>query len=375
MGKPVTLLFALAFLATGIAAQETRTMSLEQETRLYEKPDALSAVKATLPAGMRLTILSEQEGWIAVTVSDDVSGWILDPASAESATDVIRSMTDEREAGPPPPPPTAQTPPPPAAGQTPPPPPSRGAAPPPPPPSRTPPPPPPSSRSGSSSDLDSGGDRTGGLYDVHSWTRFHFDTQESVQALGAQYGVMVGRIGEFEANLIGSRTSFSDDDIYGLDLTLRYNLYFLQPSENLPVGVYGSAIGAFQHMFPPEGETTVEIFDRPAGDVFASPVDVPAPLLTSSSPCACNIHENVVRYGGEVGGFFRLDLGSVALIPRVAYQWTNIQPVGDVANNEPFSASSILGGMDFLFGKVAPGFRVTRTEEVNLVSIGLAFPF
>ena len=372
---PAILLALLSFGPAPASAQATGPQVLTREAKLHERPDSLSPVRLTLPEGVRVIVVSEQDGWLAVSVSEDVSGWILATAiEAESTTEVLR---EAREL----PRPTTDSPPPPPPATT-----TTG---PPPPPARTasgPPPPPPPSRTDRANTSQSTGDRSvGGLYDTHSWSRFHYDTQEDFQAIGAQYGVMINRIGEFEANLTASRTPAGTEDVYGLDLVLRANFYFLEPTDELPVGLYGAALGAFQRIFPPSQETTISLFsplapERAAirGGAGATRASERIAAITarssSSSPCACG-HENVARAGGEGGVFGRLPLGegSIRMIPRVAVRHQKYFIIGEESGGS-FGLTTVLAGAEFLFGRFGPGIFIEHTEEVNLISISLALP-
>lgn len=237
----------------------------------------------------------------------------------------------------------------------------------------------------------------GGLYDSHSWRRLHYDVQESVQAAGFQYGRMMNQIGEFEVDLVGARTSFSGaEDLWSLDLRFRYRIYALQPSDDLPVGAYGAALGAFQRYFPSEGEEEVDLLDsffspvtglQPEADgemhmegsmgahaTLVARAALPTVLAATPGGCACaSIHENVARVGGEGGVFGRIRTESVTVIPRAGFTWNKVILVG-AEETDGGSFNTLLLGAEVVFGRFAPSLYLSRSQEVNLFSLGVALP-
>ncbi|MEX2528938.1 MAG: SH3 domain-containing protein [Gemmatimonadota bacterium] len=385
----LALVVIVSALAHPVAAQERgeRSVVIQEATSLYERPDGASRVEMTLPAGMAVQLVTEQGGWWAVSISTELSGWIRAPGVAEpqaAETPAVwppaATNPDSSRAAPPP----ARSAPPPARSAPPPPPPSAAGV-------------GQSGGAGAGRDVQVDGRPVGGLYESHSWRRLHYDVQESVQAAGFQYGRMMNQIGEFEVDLVGARTSFSGaDDLWSLDLRFRYRLYALQPTDELPVGAYGAALGAFQRFFPSEGEGEVDLRDsffspmagrqsEAAGRMtrdgsLGSHASLAAqsalPTLVAATPggCACaSIHENVARVGGEGGVFGRIRTEAVTVIPRVGFAWNKVILVG-AEETDGGSFNTLVLGAEVLFGRFAPSLYLSRTQEVNLFSLGIALP-
>ena len=75
-----------------------QTVTLAEKANLYERPDATSMVKMALPAGIELTILSEQGQWKAVSTSTGIVGWIQKPSEeagkSDELDDLLRSIDE-----------------------------------------------------------------------------------------------------------------------------------------------------------------------------------------------------------------------------------------------------------------------------------------
>ena len=99
----LALVLALVFL-TALSAH-AQSVSVLQEARLFAEPDERAEVKATLPAGVRLTVVAEQDGWLAVSTSTGVAGWVL-----RSLVSELDSTPAPRTTEPAPEPPPVETP-------------------------------------------------------------------------------------------------------------------------------------------------------------------------------------------------------------------------------------------------------------------------
>lgn len=87
--KQLLLLAGLLLLSLPAMGQ---TLTLDANGTLYERPDQTSAVKMELPAGIELTILSEQGDWMAVSTSTGIVGWIKKPAGEDEPSDDLDDL-------------------------------------------------------------------------------------------------------------------------------------------------------------------------------------------------------------------------------------------------------------------------------------------
>jgi hypothetical protein len=271
-----------------------QSITLLADTDLRERPESTSTVKMTLPAGLELSVLSEQGDWLAVSTSTGIVGWIsrpggepAEPESTDQLDDLLRSIDEANQEPPPtpapaPPSPDVEPPSPPsdtpsAAPPTPAPTPNVSAPPSPSvtPSSVTPPPPPPPSARPPSGDSDISFGNTpapdapftnvaAGFYDKYQWITAALDLKEDFKRLDLQFNKLLGNITQLGAWLSGTDgfiiPSFDEENLRDFgDLTLkgettescpcdgdvksvqgglRFNVYPVYPTADRPFGMY-----------------------------------------------------------------------------------------------------------------------------------------
>ncbi len=274
-----------------------QTLTLSANTDVYERPDQASAVKLTLPAGIELSILSEQGDWLAISTTTGVVGWIQRPGEqadkSDDLDDLLKSIDEaSKEAAPAdaPAPPPSPTPAPAPAGISPPA--APDAAMPAPSTSTPPPPPPPSARPPSmDGDVSFGSpppsdapftNLAAGFYDKYQWITAALDLKNDYKRLDLQFNKILGSITQLGGWLSGidgfpivdlSQDNLGDlggifskgettescacgENVKTFQGGLRFNVYPMSPTVDRPYGFYLGGFaggGAFTGDDAPEG--------------------------------------------------------------------------------------------------------------------------
>lgn len=365
-----------------------QSVTLQTGADLFERPDASGPVRMSLPAGIELSVLSEQGDWLAVSTSTGIVGWVQRPgneaAGEDNLDDLLRSI-DEASADTPAPSPPVATP---APAPAPPPTQAPGASPseastPPPttvaPPAATPsstappPPPPPSARPRSMDGDVSFGTASppnapftnvaAGFYDKYQWITAALDLKEEYKRLDLQYNKLLGGITQLGAWLSGTDGFIQPDfggegalskgaatetcpcgDIKTVQGGLRLNLYPVVATADRPYGAY---LGGFL-----------------GGGTFAGE-DAPESV-------------NIATLGGELGLFAKFGSPrSPQWIPSAAIQIARTEFICgsetgfcgfDPETLEPEdhigdSSTTVRFGLEMNYHGLVPGVHVTLLES------------
>ncbi len=401
--RAFTLLVAFTgFVVPSLQAQQQ--VELTKLTKLFERPDATSKVIATLPAGLKLEKIAEQDLWIAVSTQDQRVGWIQisdlkkevegQAVKADSELDdlleSLEKQVEENTQTPPPPTPSAERPAQPES--TPPPTPSNSGPPPPPTPSsntQTPPPPntdaqkpppppsrPPSSEGASQIERPQGPNtRVADTIEMVQAWRGRFDS-----ANWSSLSVLVNEFteaGQLDwANLASDKLEWG-----GLVNVLRTKVpaefqEFIDPTYNFTIGGFAN----FFAMSPTP--------NSPIG-IWAGPrINLNSPFQKEDT-----VDRRFLEWGGEVGVFARFG-GEMKILPKFTIQYGKITQLNqddqfnaNVTNvlAKVVSSSSSEGhdsvtrysvGIDFMIKGIVPGIRfMSEGEEISTYSFNLAFPF
>lgn len=338
------LLFAaaLAFSPATASAQPVEQVTVSAEAQIFRRPNTESEVRATVAAGTVLEVLERQEGWVAVSTSDGVIGWVQ-----EALTTPVPEAAPPAEPSPPAPAPDPDRPPAPAR-------PPGDRAVPPPPPARPP--------SAGGAPAPTGGsdavrtfDDEGGLYGRGGWGRLAFSSTEGPHPGGElAWARMLSPIVEFRNEIQGRRrtdgvlpgieklgggpfsgdSATEEDAVWDLEVSGALSVYLMQPSLELPFGLH---IGGF-------GDWT-----RYMGSI--------TPSVGSYQ---------TIGYGGEVGGFYRNQKGNVV---RVAVQIGQIRYTGD-DDTLTESLVNLLVGVEPRIGGVQFGAWAGRQNDQTFLKAG-----
>jgi hypothetical protein len=185
----------------------------------------------------------------------------------------------------------------------------------------------------------------GGFYGSESWLRFHYGSRDETRNGGMSWATMTASFVEIGLFTAGSRTLFAasgtDFEFWELDAGMSLNLFLLQPNARQPFGLYGGGLASFGRAF--------------ASGAFDEGI-------------------NRYAYGWEAGGFARVDLGMVGLLPRVAIRGTKHKFLSDLIA-EAVSARTTIVGVELQLGGFVPGVFLHSAEGVTQAFAGLTFSF
>ena len=368
-------------------------LTLQAGADLYERPDASSAVKMSLPAGIEVSVLSEQGGWLAVSTSTGIVGWIRkpgnEPPAGDQLDDLLRSI-DEAAADPPTPapgpPPGAPTPTPsaaPSAMSHPPsvtaqPPPNAAPAAPAPSSAAPPPPPPPSARPPAMGGGASFGNApppdapftsvAAGLYDKYQWITAALDLKEEYKKLDLQFNTLIGGITQLGGWLSGTDgfifPRFDDLGEFG-----GFSLNKGEAAASCPCGDVKSIQGGMRLNFHPMVATA----DRPFG-LYLGGFLGGGTFAGEDAPESVNIATG----GGELGVFAKFGSPrSPQWIPSAAVQIARTEFI--CASESGFcgfdpdtfeekdhvgdTSTTVRVGLEMNYHGLVPGVHVTLVES------------
>ncbi len=298
-----------------VVSAQSQTVTVLQEAKLFIEPDERGDVRATLPAGVELTVVAEQNGWLAVSTQTGIPGWIL----RALVSDIDEGAPEPRQEATPEPRPTVETPPDPQTE------PSREPEP-----SAEPEPAPvreervtpdrDAPRITSDPEADA---NPGGFYNLKKWWGVSVGFDDGVTLPGAEFGLMIHRMVGVRLLASSALIDAGGGTAYRFGGGASVDIFGLQPNERLPIGIFGT--GRF-------------VYDQVFDNDF-------------------NSEGAIMTLAGDVGVYGKFGSNAV-LIPKAAVRfvqntfYVNGNKLADISDTQFFA------GLDVRIGSIVPGASV-----------------
>lgn len=188
--------------------------------------------------------------------------------------------------------------------------------------------------------------RYGGFYGPGSWLRLQYGKIGETESGAISWANNASGAVEFGLSGGGSRLATNvggfDTNLWNADTSLWLNLFLLQPSRDVPVGLYIGGLAGFNRAWVSDG--------------FGE-------------------GQNRYRYGWESGLYGAIGNTDIVLIPRVAYQSTRIRVASTGMDIEPIPVKRVIMGAEILVSGIAPGVFVDISDGETLTIFALTFTF